>query len=189
MWSVIKGRLWATEKNPKDVSVGQFPESSLTNFHDTIKLLARLTAQLTGLPSDYMSFESVNPPSADALRASERRMVKKCEDQQVSFGGSYETAMRHAIRFATGKYDPSALMLETDWRDPGTPTTAQVTDAAVKKVTTTGADGRPLVPTEQGRIDLGYTPQQRDDMARMEAAALNLDPDQVAIMALLNGAQ
>jgi len=188
-WSVIKGRLWATEKKPSEVSVGQFTESSLTNFHDTIKLLARLTAQLSGMPSDYMSFDSVNPPSADALRASERRMVKKCEDQQVSFGGSYETALRHAIRFATGKYDNAAMMLETSWRDPGTPTTAQVTDAAVKKVTTKGADGRPLVPTEQGRIDLGYTPQERDDMVQMEARALNLDPDEVALMALLDGAK
>ena len=175
-WSVIKGRLWASDKNPKDVSVGQFPESSLANFHDTIKLLARLTAHLAGLPSDYMSFESINAPSADAMRASERRMVKRAEDRQVSFGGAYEAAMRHAIRFAMGRYDDRAMMLETNWRDPGTPTVAQVTDAVVKRVTTSGADGRPLVPTEQGRIDLGYTPQQRDDMTRWETETLAADP-------------
>lgn len=187
VWSVIKGRLWATEKNPKDVSVGQFNESSLTNFHDTIKLLARLTAQLSGMPSDYMSFESVNPPSADALRASERRMVKRCEDQQIAFSEAFESAMRHAIFFATGKYDPRARMLATQWRDPGTPTKAQVTDATVKAVTTKGADGRPLVPTEQGRIDLGYTPQQRESMRAMEQEAAELDPETRASLAILNG--
>lgn len=187
VWSVIKGRLWATEKNPKDVQVGQFQESSLSNFHETIKLLAQVASQLAALPYDYMTFESVNPPSADSLRAAERRMVKKCEDQQISFGGAYETAMRHAIRFATGSYDDSALMLESNWRDPGTPTTAQVTDAVVKKVTTKGADNRPLVPTEQGRIDLGYTPQQRADMARWEAEASAADPELNLARALADG--
>lgn len=181
VWSVIKGRLWANE-NP-NVKVGQFEESSLSNFHDTIKLLARLTAQLSGLPTDYMSFESVNPPSADALRASERRMVKRCEDQQIAFSEAYEQAMRLAIFFGTQKHDPAARLLTTDWRDPGTPTKAQVTDATVKAVTTRGADGRPLVPTEQGRIDMGYTPQQRETMKGMEDEARRADP----MLSILNG--
>ena len=134
-----------------------------------------------------MSFESVNPPSADSMRAAERRMVKRAEDQEIPFGETFEMSMRHSIRFETGKYDPSARMLATNWRDAGTPTKAQVTDATVKAVTTRGADGRPLVPTEQGRIDLGYTPQQRDSMRAMEEDARNTDPEVRAALAIMNG--
>lgn len=183
-WSVIKGRIWANE-NP-DVKAGQFPESDLRNFHETIKILARLTAQLAGLPSSYMAFESVNPPSAESMRAEEQRLVKRAENKQIVFGNSYEAAMRHAIWFATGSYDPLAERMETEWREAGTPTTAQVADATVKKIQAKGADGRPLVPTEQGRIDLGYTIEQRAEMARMDREALE-DPVVAAYRALSEG--
>lgn len=183
-WSVIKGRIWANE-NP-NVKVGQFNEADLRNFHETIKLLARVGAQLSGMPSSYMAFESVNPPSADSMRAEENRLVKRSENKQISFGSSYEAAMRHAIWFATGRMDPLAERMETEWRDAGTPTTAQVTDSVVKKVTTKGADGLPLVPTEQGRIDLGYTPEQRAEMTRMVSEAVD-DPVVAAYRALSEG--
>lgn len=173
MWSFVKGNLWANE-NP-DVKVGQFPESSLTNFHDTIKLLTRTVGMLTAMPIDYMAFDSVNPPSADALRSAESRLVKRVERRQVAFGGAWEEAMRLAL-LLNGSGAQSASRIETVWRDPATPTIAQKYDAIVKAVVTRGADGRPLVPTEQARIDLGYTPAQRADMARMEQDAAEADP-------------
>ena len=179
-WSFIKGRLWANE-NP-NVKVGQFPESDLSNFHNTIKLLARLVAQLTGMPIDYLSFDSVNPPSADALRSAESRLVKRVERRQVSFGGSWEEVMRLALYVKDGGFSPDAMSLEAVWADPATPTIAQRYDAIVKAVTTRGADGRPLVPTEQGRIDLGYSPAQRLEMLRMEQEAVANDPLMGAIV-------
>jgi len=182
-WSFIAGRLWANEN--KDVKVGQFPESDLANFHNTIKLLARLVAQMTALPTDYLSFDSVNPPSADALRSSESRLVKRVERRQVSFGGSWEEVSRVALQMKTGRLPEGAMRLETVWRDPSTPTIAQKYDAIVKAVTTRGADGRPLVPTEQGRIDLGYTPAQRQEMRQMEDDAIASDPDLAAARALI----
>ena len=173
-WSFIKGRLWANES--KDVKVGQFPESDLANFHNTIKLLARLVGQLAGLPIDYLSFDSVNPPSADALRSAESRLVKRVERRQVAFGDSWEEVMRLVLLTMGRSLPPEAMRLETVWRDPATPTIGQKYDAIVKAVTTRGADGRPLVPTEQGRIDLGYTPAQREDMSKMERDAVAVDP-------------
>lgn len=184
-WSFIKGRLWANE-NP-DIKVGQFPESDLANFHNTIKLLARLVAQMAALPTDYLAFDSINPPSADALRSSETRLVKRVERRQTSFGGSWEEVARIALLMSKGSLPETANQLETVWRDPSTPTIAQKYDAIVKAVTTRGADGRPLVPTEQGRIDLGYTPAQRDEMLRMELEAGNQDPELAAARALTSG--
>lgn len=183
-WSFIKGRLWANES--PDVKVGQFPESDLANFHNTIKLLARLVAQMTALPIDYLAFDSVNPPSADALRSAESRLVKRVERRQTSFGGTWEEVMRLALQVAAGSLPDHAMQLETVWRDPSTPTIAQKYDAVVKAVTTRGADGRPLVPTEQGRIDLGYTPAQRQDMLDMENAANANDPTLAAARELMS---
>jgi hypothetical protein len=186
-WSFIKGRLWANE-NP-DIKVGQFPESDLANFHNTIKLLVRLVGMLTAMPIDYSSFESVNPPSADALRSAESRLVKRVERRQTSFGGSWEEVMRLALQTKLGSLPAQAMALETVWRNPATPTIAQKYDAIVKGVTTRGADGRPLVPTEQGRIDLGYTPAQRADMLRMEQEAGENDAELAAARALTDANQ
>lgn len=174
MWKFITGYLWANES--PDIKVGQFSESDLSNFHNTIKLLARLVGQLTALPIDYLAFDSVNPPSADALRAAESRLVKAVERCQVTFGGSWEEAQRVALLTQGKSLPDGAMSLETVWRDAATPTIAQKYDAVVKAVTTMGADGRPLVPTEQGRIDLGYTPAQRKDMREMEDDAAARDP-------------
>ena len=171
-WAFTKGRLWANEN--KDVKVGQFPEADLKNFHDSIRLLAQLASQLLALPDDYMSFTSDNPPSADALRAAESRMVKRVERKHTSFGGTWEEVMRLTQRVKTGAFDPDARAFETVWRDPSTPTVAQKADAAVKLF----AAG--VTPLEQTRIDLGYTPAQRSEMRRMDDADLNrlgLNPD------------
>lgn len=163
-WSFIKGRLWANED--PNVKVGQFPEADLANFHNTIKLLARLVGQMTAMPIDYLAFDSVNPPSADALRAAEARLVKRVERRQTSFGGTWEEVMRLALRIKEGSFRPEANSLETVWRDPSTPTVAQKADAAVK------LHQEGIIPTEQARIDLGYTPAQRTEMRRMDAESL-----------------
>lgn len=178
-WEFTKGRLWANEN--KDVKVGQFPEADLKNFHDSIRLLAQIAAQLMALPDDYMSFTSDNPPSADALRAAESRMVKRVERKHVSFGGTWEEVMRLTQRIKTGEFDPKARMLETVWRDPATPTVAQKADAAVKLY----AAG--VTPLEQTWIDLAYTPAQRTEMRRMMDEASTSDPILGAARALTTG--
>jgi len=167
-WSAIKGRLWANES--RDVTVGQFPESDLRNFHDTIKLLARLVAQMAALPIDYLAFDSVNPPSADALRAAESRLVKRVERRQGSFGDAWEEVMRLALLVQRGELDSNATRLETVWREASTPTIAQRADATVKLF----AAG--IVPREQAWIDLGYTPVQRVEMHDMFEAEGQADP-------------
>lgn len=168
-WAFTKGRLWANE-NP-DVKVGQFPEADLRNFHETIRLLAQLASHMLALPHDYMSFTSANPPSADALRAAETRLVKRVERRHVSFGDTWEEVMRLTQRIKTGAFDPKARALETVWRNPATPTVAQKADATVKL----HAEG--IIPLEQARIDMGYTPAQRLEMRAMEAAERTAAPE------------
>lgn len=163
--SSLAGRLWANEDS--NVKYGQFPEASLTNFHETINALARLVASLTGLPPAFLGLSTSNPPSADAIRASETRLVKRAERRQRAFGGPWERVMRLALLVRDGELDPATRSLETVWRDPATPTYAQKADAVVK------LHSAGLLPTEQAWEDLGYSAEQRVRMREMQEDALD----------------
>jgi hypothetical protein len=169
-WKRDAGTLWATEN--EKASAMQFTESDLAVFHNTIRLMARLGAQLAGLPPDELAFDTVNPPSAESRRAGETTFVKRVERKQTYLGGSWEDVIRLALRFRNGgQEDKAARSLETQWRDAGTPTRAQMADAVVKLVTARDGQGRSIIPVEQAREDLGYGPIARDRMAKMDKAA------------------
>ncbi|MCW2900229.1 MAG: putative phage protein [Streptosporangiaceae bacterium] len=164
-WSVVAGRLWATEKTKQDgVDLGQFPEANLTNFHETINALARLVASMSGLDPQALGFTTTNPSSADAIRAAESRLIKRVRRKMRTLGGGWEQVMRIADRFATGVERPELRSMETMWADPETPTVAQSADAAVKKYQAG------LVPRRQTREDLGYTQTQINRMEQQDAA-------------------
>lgn len=170
VWTRDAGRLWSSESN--ETKFGQFQETDLVVFHNSIKLLAQLATQILALPPDYMGFGGDNPPSAESRKASEAQLVKRVERKQTYFGGSWEDVQRLVLRISTGKWDEDAKTLETVWRDPSTPTRAQEADAILKL---TQGD-HPVLPIEQAREDLGYTPEQRDRMLEMDARAKS-NPD------------
>jgi hypothetical protein len=166
-WEMIAGRIWASAN--KDVKMGQFSEADLTNFHASIKLLAQMVSQLLSLPPDYLAFGGQNPPSADAIRASERQQVKKAERMQQSLGTRWERVQR-LVLLTQGKPDTDAAkQIETLWRDASTPTIAQQADATVKLVGAKDSSGRSIVPVQQAREDLGYTKTQQKRMADWDA--------------------
>lgn len=185
IWSRDAGTLWASES--ENVHFGQFSESDLSVFHNTIKLLVQMINQLAGLPPHYASFASgtANPTSADAIRSSEAQLVKRVERKQTYLGGAWEDVMRLVLRFESGAWDKRARSLETIWRDPSTPTVAQKADATLKLATPI-QNGRAIVPLEQARIDLGYTPEQRARMAEMDREAA-VDPQLEQLGAKLQG--
>lgn len=166
----ILGRMLAIPDDEKVARQFEFAAAQLSNFHDSINQLARLVASLAGLPPHFLGLATDNPPSADAIRSSEARLVKRAERKQRAFGGALEEAMRLVSRLQSGDWDPRLRRLETDWRDASTPTIAQSADAVVKK----HAEG--IVTTRQAREDLGYTEAQ---IARMEADDAQADPFQV----------
>lgn len=169
-WSKVAGRVWAADRLPSEVQMGQFQEADLANFHNSIKLLAQLTAQMLALPPHYMQFTGENPASADAIRSSEAQLVTRAERKQRTFGGGWEQVMRVARRIATGNDDPDMRQLETVWRNAATPTVAQKADAAVKLY------NAGIVPLRQTREDMGYTDTQIDLMQDEDAKALESNP-------------
>jgi hypothetical protein len=175
-WQIATGAVWAIpralDEDGRPVpsaenerpQVGQFTAAELSNFHNSIKQIATIAASLYGLPPHYLGYSSENPASADAIRSSEARLVKRAERHQRGKGGAWETAMRIAL--AMMDQDPSkSNRLETVWRDASTPTKAAEADRAVKLVQAN------IIDTEQAQEDCGYTPGQRDRMRQRRGQA------------------
>lgn len=138
----------------------QFNAAELRNFTELLNELAKHVASYTGLPPQYLTFSSDNPASAEAIRSSESRLVKKCERKARGFGGSWEQVMRLADRIINESWNPDLRSLETIWRDPATPTYAAKADAAAKLY----ANGTGVIPRERAWLDLGYTTEERNQM-------------------------
>lgn len=172
VWKSVTGKIWSTEQN--DAQLGQFTASDLSNFHKTLDTLAQMVASLCGMPPHYLGFTTDNPASADAIRSSEARLVKRAERKQGMFDAGWEQAMRISNRFLTGEWDPALRRLETAWRDPSTPTVAQMADATVKLYSLP----EPLVPKRWARRKLGYNDveiaqmEQDDALAAAQQAAM-----------------
>lgn len=141
----------------------QFAAAELSNFGAALDQLDRKAASYTGLPPQYLAVTSDNPASAEAIQASESRLVKHAERKALIFGGAWECAMRIAYMVMNGgvKSLPSDyLRMESIWADPSTPTYAAKADAATKLY----AGGLGVIPKERARIDMGYSVVEREQM-------------------------
>ena len=165
------GGLWLSE-NP-ETKFGQFQEADLANFHNTINALARVVSGLTGLPPHFLGYVGGEPISADAIRASEARLVKRAERRQRAFGGSWERVMRLAMQIRDGHVPANAARLETIWRDASTPTLAATADAVTKLHTEN------LLPDEMAWEMMGFSQTQiarmLDMMQRQQDRAFGAD--------------
>ncbi len=166
-WAQIAGRVWTIDALPSEVSVTQFSEADLSNFHQTLNTLARMVASLAGLPPHFLGYSDTNPTSADAIRSAETRLVKRAERRQRAFGEAWEQVMRLALLFSDGSLPDRIDSLETVWRDAATPTIAQKADAVVK-LRQAG-----LVSLRQARQDLGYTAEEITVMETDDARAVD----------------
>lgn len=138
----------------------QLPAAELRNFTEAIQALQKKALGYTGLPPQYLSVESDNPASAEAIRSSEGRLVRTCEYVCGEAGDALERTMRIALLVQGQQMTLDHFRMEAVWRDPSTPTYASKADAASKLY----ANGQGPIPVEQVRIDMGYTPEQRRQM-------------------------
>lgn len=177
-FELVAGRVWGVTN--EKAQFGQFPEATLSNFHDTLKLLSQQAAQMLALPPHYLSFTGDNPASADAIKASETQLVKQIERKQTTFATRWERVQRLALLTMGRPDSPDLRSIETLWRDPSTPTVAQKTDATVKLVQAN------VVPRQQAWEDLGYTATQQGRMADWFAQN-GTDPQVTDALAKING--
>jgi len=183
-WEAYFGSVWANG-NP-DVKIGQLPSADLSNFETMIDMYAHMASGLSSLPIEYFGLSTNNPPSADGQRAGETRLIKRAERKQTSFGNSWEALQRLVIRFRDGEWDQDARRMETLWRDAGTPTVAQVTDATVKEYTSGLSDW------ETAQENLGRSPETIARMKLRRQNDLNAASGfgvQAAVNQTMNGGQ
>ncbi|AJD82517.1 portal protein [Mycobacterium phage Alvin] len=140
--------------------ISEFKAAELRNFAEEMEVFRKEAASITGLPPQYLSSSSENPASAEAIIATDSRIVKMAERKGRIFGGAWERAMRIAMQIMGREVTEEYTRLETVWRDPSTPTVAAKADAVSKLY----ANGQGPIPKEQARIDLGYTATQREQM-------------------------
>lgn len=145
-----------------DAHAMQFTAAELMNFVNVLQELAKQAASYTGLPPQYLSFSSENPASAEAIKSSEARLVKKTERFCKRMGGGWEQVMRVALLLMDGEVSDGARKMETIWRDPSTPTFAAKADGVTKLVTAG------IIPVERARIDLGYSEIERSQMKQWD---------------------
>lgn len=152
VWASYFSSVWA-HGNP-NAKVTQFEAAAMSNFDSLVQTYARAAASVTPLEVEYYGLATNNPPSAEGRRAGEVKLIKFTERKQTSFGHAWESVMRLAIRVRDGAWSDDARRMETIWRDAGTPTKGQVTDAVVKQYQTG------LTDWETAQEDLGRTPEQ-----------------------------
>ena len=158
-WETYTGRVLALERDEDGnvPQVGQFTPYNPAVYREIINLYAEQMASLTGLPVAYLGMNAdANPASADAIRMSTDRTVKRVQRRQTSFSGAWEAAMRLAARFR-GQTLPVSTQIETIWANPEIPTPGATTDAIVKQI-----QAGFLPPTSDVAGErLGYSPLQR----------------------------
>lgn len=150
--------------------IKQLPASDLRNFHETLNTLGRVGAGLCGLSPHTFGFGvSDNPASADGIRASENELVARVERLQIARGNGYERVMRLAMA-VEGRDPAAATGLQTNWRNPATPTQAAKADAAVKMY------GAGLADLHQARVEYGFSGTTIKAMEERESKA-DSDPE------------
>lgn len=135
-WETYIGRVLALERDEDGnvPAVGQFAAHDPTGMTKIIDLYARIMSSQFGLPPHMLGYTTDNPASADAIRSTEAKLVKRSERRIRRFGAAWQQAMRLALWVRDGEPPDKARRIETVWRNPATPTVAAQVDATVKLV-------------------------------------------------------
>jgi hypothetical protein len=113
--------------------VGQFQANSPAPFIDSMKYYAQLFASYAEIPEHYIGFNSVNPTSADAIRASESSLIKKTQDRIDEFMRPWMEVATLAIMARDGVI-PEGFKPTPIFRNPATISSSAAADEVIKLV-------------------------------------------------------
>lgn len=162
-WHAYLANILAIPDSSEGAKVGQFESAPLNNYTDTINTYARIVSGLTGLPPHFLGLTSENPASAEAIRNAEARLIKTVERKQMQFGSVWSRVLYIASRMAGKDYEPRTI--EVIWRNPATPTYAQMADAVVKLVQVG------LLDEVTALEEMGYSPGRIEKIVDRKAAS------------------
>lgn len=139
----------------QDTSVGQFQETNLRNFMDSIEQLSTAIAKMTRTPQYYFFLGARQDPSGETLYAMDGPLIKKTEKYIKRFKREWKLLGRFVADQINVGFDEMALMVE--YADPSQAqplTQAQTRDTNVRA-------GVPLA-TQLRRE--GWTPQELEQL-------------------------
>jgi len=157
-WESYLGRIMAIERDESGEipEVGQFRGSNLGPYFEMIRTLCTLLAAESSIPAHYLGFVTDNPTSADAIRQSEARLVKRVEKRQNTFGMTWTEVARLAIMIRDGSLPEEFGVVRPEWLSAATPTKAADADRVIKLIQVGVLDKASEVVYEE----LNFTPDQ-----------------------------
>ncbi|MFE9855597.1 phage portal protein [Streptomyces sp. NPDC005780] len=172
-WETYIGRMLALERDEDGnvPTVGQFSAHDPTGMTKIIDLYARIMSAQFGLPPHMLGYTTDNPASADAIRSTEAKLVKRSERRIRRFGSAWQQAMRLALWIRDGEPPEKTRRIETVFRNPATPTVAAQADATVKLVQAGIVPADSDVALEMAGLSENQRQRVRADRRRTSAAA------------------
>ncbi|MFZ3592330.1 phage portal protein [Streptomyces sp. BH104] len=172
-WETYIGRVLALERDEDGQvpTVGQFAAHDPTGMTKIIDLYARIMSSQFGLPPHMLGYTTDNPASADAIRSTEAKLVKRSERRIRRYGAAWQQAMRLALWVRDGEPPEKSRRIETVWRNPATPTVAAQADATVKLVQAGILPADSDVTLEMAGLTEGQRQRVTADRRRSGAAA------------------
>lgn len=179
-WDAVAGRMLAVpadedpDPDAPQPKLGQFEPASPLPYLEMIRGYAALVSSEGAVPLSYLGYATDNPPSADAIRALESRLIKKAERRQSTFGRGWREVGALALLIRDGSLPDDFHTVTSKWRDPATPTRAAAADAATKLV----EKGILLPDSDVTYERIGLSPTERKTLAaekRRARAASRLD--------------
>ena len=122
-WEAIMGRILAlpTNEDGDQPQVGQFPQATPAPYLEQVRGLSQLLSAEAAIPATYLGFTTDNPPSADAIRAMESRLIKRAERRQTGFGRSFLEVAALCLLVRDRRLPDDFRTLGNDWKDAATP--------------------------------------------------------------------
>lgn len=172
-WETYIGRVLALERDEDGnvPDVGQFAAHDPSGQTKIVDLYARIMSSQFGLPPHMLGYTTDNPASADAIRSTEAKLVKRSERRIRRFGRAWQDAMRLALWVRDGAPPDKTQRIETVWRNPATPTVAAAADATVKLVQSGILPADSDVTLEMAGLTEGQRKRVRADRQRAAGRA------------------
>jgi hypothetical protein len=123
-------RTWASED--PNTRFGSFDVTNLDNYTKAIEMFIQHLAAQTRTPPHYLTAGLGQWPSGDSLKASEVGLVAKVRRKHLSFGETWEEAMRLAFQIVGDEQKATATDAEVIWADPEYRSEGERVDALVK---------------------------------------------------------
>jgi Phage portal protein, SPP1 Gp6-like len=170
-------RLWVSEDD--NAKFGELVGADGRAYIAAIETLIQHIAAQTRTPPHYLLGQSGAFPSGESLKATETGLVAKVKDKQITFGETWEEAMRLAFAYRGDIERSRAFDCETIWKDPESRSEGELVDSLLK-MKTLG------VPPEALWARWGASPQEIEAWRQQEPptpaepppASINVPPGQ-----------